>query len=406
MPFPAWAVFPASVGKPVSVQVVDACPGLDWENLGRLRQEGLAGFIDGLTVEDGFHFDWTVGRRGGSGQRDLTVKFPPGALGGLVDWVYGAGGRAVVAYGAGPVALAIDAVAEAAAGQGASSFPGMSAETTPSFRHGETGLRFVEAAGPVRIKQPRMGPRQSVFWKVPVVGRASVLGRPGAVNRLSGILQPALVVGPWHEAQRGGVDAIPQAGGAGTVGKDMPKVAATDDAVHFGADHAVAAVDLLADEAGLRRLGERRPAGAGVVLVPAVKERSVAADAEVNPVPTMVPEGIMEWPFRSVLPGDAVLLLGEKGAPLGIAALHPPLAVVEHDRRGEPAGRKLVPGADHFFGGRCQRLEAEAVAGDCDTGEEQHGAAKNGGEDGGFHDGSKRRLPPARKWEAMIVGKE
>ncbi len=62
------------------------------------------------------------------------------------------------------------------------------------------------------------------------------------------------------EGERGGVDAVALAGGAGAVVEDVPEVPPTAAATHLGAAHEEAVVGAQLDRLGDRRLGERGPA--------------------------------------------------------------------------------------------------------------------------------------------------
>src|SRR5437773_8255955 len=86
------------------------------------------------------------------------------------------------------------------------------------------------------------------------------------------------------EFERGGVDAITLAGGTGAVVEDVPEMTAAAPARDLGAHHAVSAVFVQLDRLGNGRLGEARPAGAGLELGLRAEQRRAARSAPVHPV--------------------------------------------------------------------------------------------------------------------------
>src|SRR6476661_3545562 len=78
------------------------------------------------------------------------------------------------------------------------------------------------------------------------------------------------VRGAWAlfrlQLQRRRVDAVAQSGRSRAVIEDMAEMAGAFRAQHLGADHAVGGVPLLVDMTIDRRLGEARPAAAGIEL--------------------------------------------------------------------------------------------------------------------------------------------
>ena len=111
------------------------------------------------------------------------------------------------------------------------------------------------------------------------------------------------------------------AGGRRAVGEDVALVAPAAGAVTLDADHAVAAVDLGRDAALLDGAREGGPTRARVELVAGVVERVAAAGAGVGAFPVLVPEVPGEGALGAFLAEDLELLLGEEGAPLGLAEL-------------------------------------------------------------------------------------
>src|SRR5262249_5031143 len=83
------------------------------------------------------------------------------------------------------------------------------------------------------------------------------------------------------ELQRQRVDAVALAVRAGAVVEDVPEVPAARAAQDLGATHEEAVVGAQLDGLRDRRLGEARPAGAGVELRVAAEQHGAAARARV-----------------------------------------------------------------------------------------------------------------------------
>src|SRR5512134_44081 len=120
------------------------------------------------------------------------------------------------------------------------------------------------------------------------------------------------------ELERRRVDAVALAGGLGAVVEDVPEVRGAARAVHLRAAHEVARVLLRLDRVGRDRLPVGRPAGPGVELVRRAKQRLAAADATVHALLVVVPVLPAERALGAVLARNAVLLVGELLAPLGV----------------------------------------------------------------------------------------
>src|SRR5258708_7514536 len=80
------------------------------------------------------------------------------------------------------------------------------------------------------------------------------------------------------EVHRDAIDAIAQIGGRRTVGEYMAQVTAATAAMHFGAEHAVAAIIRVLDGAGFG-IVEARPAGAAREFLIGDEQRLVATGA-------------------------------------------------------------------------------------------------------------------------------
>src|SRR5919112_857152 len=102
--------------------------------------------------------------------------------------------------------------------------------------------------------------------------------------------------------------------------KDVAKVRVAACAAHLGADHPVRAVLDELDGIGRDRLGEARPAGARVVLRPAIKERVAAGGAVVEALFVGVHVLTGERALGRRLAQDSVLLRRELLAPLLVGA--------------------------------------------------------------------------------------
>ena len=114
--------------------------------------------------------------------------------------------------------------------------------------------------------------------------------------------QRALVV----ELERGGIQAVTQAGGLGAVLEHVAEVRAAAGAVDLVAHHAVAGVALGAHVHRVDRRVEAGPSGAGVELVLAREERQAAHDARVRALLVVVEEVPAERGLGACVLGDAV----------------------------------------------------------------------------------------------------
>ena len=114
------------------------------------------------------------------------------------------------------------------------------------------------------------------------------------------------------EAQRGRVDAVAQAAAvARAVGEHMAEMAVAVRRAHLGADHAVGGVAQLVDVGGLDRLGEARPAAAGIVLVGGGEQRLARDDVDVDAGLLVVEVLAGAGPLGAALLRDPILLRRE-----------------------------------------------------------------------------------------------
>src|SRR4029077_12233076 len=97
-----------------------------------------------------------------------------------------------------------------------------------------------------------------------------------------------------NKPERGGVHAKPGAGRRWAVVEQVAEVGVAVRRPHFGTYHEQRAIHVLADVAGLERLGEARPARARVELVERAEQGLAGHDIHVNAglvvVPVFVPE--------------------------------------------------------------------------------------------------------------------
>ena len=113
------------------------------------------------------------------------------------------------------------------------------------------------------------------------------------------------------------INAVAQAGRLGAVVEDVAEMTAAAPAMHLGANHAVAAIDGLADIA-LDRGIEARPARAALELGLGRKQRQVAAGAGENALAVLLQQRTGAGPLGAMIAQDLILLRCELGTPLGL----------------------------------------------------------------------------------------
>src|SRR5439155_23550452 len=123
------------------------------------------------------------------------------------------------------------------------------------------------------------------------------------------------------EIQRGGVDAPALAGRLRTVVEHVPQVRAAAPAADLGPHHEEAAVLAELSVGQVHRLGEARPAGAGVELGVRPEELSATGSAVVGAVGVCVPVLPGEGSLRAVLPQHVELLRRELLTPFALGFL-------------------------------------------------------------------------------------
>src|SRR6201996_7739355 len=121
------------------------------------------------------------------------------------------------------------------------------------------------------------------------------------------------------ELQRRRIDAVTQSGRPRAVLEHMAEMTIAARAQHFGADHAVAHVAFLVDTAFGCRLGEARPAAAGIELGIGLEQRLSAAGADIGARAMLMLVFAGEGPFGRLLAQHRVLHRRQFLAPLGFA---------------------------------------------------------------------------------------
>ena len=102
----------------------------------------------------------------------------------------------------------------------------------------------------------------------------------------------------------------------------MAEMAVAFRAQHLGADHAVADIALLVDMALDRRLGEARPAAAGIELGVGLEQRLAAAGAGIGALAVLMLVFAGERPLGRLLAQHRILHRRQFLAPLGVALLN------------------------------------------------------------------------------------
>src|ERR1035438_6840341 len=126
---------------------------------------------------------------------------------------------------------------------------------------------------------------------------------------------PLALPGPF-EGERSGIDAVAQAGGTRSVGKDVAQMAAAVGAGNLDAAHAQVPVLVLGNDRRVGRQQKAGPAAAGVELGPAQKQQRPAARAVVVPCLVVLGQRAGEGPLGGLFAQNAVLLRREQCAPL------------------------------------------------------------------------------------------
>src|SRR5579859_6090299 len=99
----------------------------------------------------------------------------------------------------------------------------------------------------------------------------------------------------------------------------MAEMPATARAAHFGADHAVAGVDMLVDQRLVGGRGEAGPAAAGIMFGATAEQLGAAAGADIFAGLLVVPVGAGEGALGARLAQHMILLGIEPLAPLVVA---------------------------------------------------------------------------------------
>src|SRR3989454_472900 len=204
----------------------------------------------------------------------------------------------------------------------------------------QAGYRVLVAAGgggrPARPgRPPRAAPPALTARLMPPVSG------PGLVLRVPLHRQPL----HRDEAQRRGVDAVAQARRRRAVVEQVAQVGIRVRRADLGAHHEERPVRLLLDVLGLERLGEARPAGAGLELVERAEQRLSGDDVHVDAGPVIVPVLVRESPLCPLVLRHVVLQRRERASQLGVAQfleVHriPSLRVLLCSRRSTDGGER------------------------------------------------------------------
>src|SRR5262245_27746479 len=120
------------------------------------------------------------------------------------------------------------------------------------------------------------------------------------------------------EFRRHAIDAVAQAGRRRAVGKHMPQMAAAAAAMHFGAQHAIAAV-LGGFDRAVDWSVEAWPAGAALELGLRREQRLVAGGANECARALFIEQRAAARPLGAVLAHDVILLGRQQLAPLRLS---------------------------------------------------------------------------------------
>ena len=122
----------------------------------------------------------------------------------------------------------------------------------------------------------------------------------------------------------------------------MSLMRATDRAMNFRAHHSIARVAMLAEGARIQRASKTRPAGAGIKLVRATKQRHITTDTAIQPHLLVVVIRISERTLRALLTGHMILKVRQTGAPLLLAALDRIVPALQVNMRRQGTRRRTL----------------------------------------------------------------
>ena len=115
------------------------------------------------------------------------------------------------------------------------------------------------------------------------------------------------------EFQARAVDAVAQSAFVlRTVGEDVSQVRIGGMAAHFGAAHVVAEIVVFGNGGGINRVGEARPAAAGIEFVGRAEQGFAADDVHINAGFEQVVVFVAEGVFGRAVLGNLVLLFGQE----------------------------------------------------------------------------------------------
>ena len=142
---------------------------------------------------------------------------------------------------------------------------------------------------------------------------------PFAVN--VGLIRRRLFFGLF-EGERGGVDAVAEAGGTRAVGEDVAQVAAAAGAGDFNPAHAEGVVFVLVDGFGVGGDHEAGPAAAGIEFGSGQEQQLAAAGAVIIAGFVILGQGAGVGALGAFFAQNVILLRGQRGAPLSVGLDH------------------------------------------------------------------------------------
>jgi len=113
------------------------------------------------------------------------------------------------------------------------------------------------------------------------------------------------------ETETGRVNAIPQSGWRGSIGKNVTEVRVARGRADFNAFHPMRVVAFFLDFRGFDRANEAWPSRSGIKFVARAEEWFSRDDANVEALAVVVPKFIAEWRFGSALHCDVFLKRSE-----------------------------------------------------------------------------------------------
>lgn len=135
------------------------------------------------------------------------------------------------------------------------------------------------------------------------------------------VCSPGLILS-GDELQRGAVDAVAQAGGAGAVLKNVAKVASAACTLIFRAIPAVFVIRDVEHVSFFYRSPKARPSTAGFVFGFGMEKREIAGLADEDSLAFFLQQRAGAGAFGAILPQDVEFKVGQDFAPLGLGFFH------------------------------------------------------------------------------------